>query len=41
MTVLVDETPRAKTFSHDLCLYDDILVVLRDDESVVMYEITY
>ena len=41
VTVLVDKTPRAKTFSHDVCLYDDILVVPRDDELVVMYEITY
>ena len=41
VTVLIDETTRTKTFSHDLCLYDDTLVVPRHDKSVVIYEITY
>ena len=41
MIVLIDETARTKTYSHDLCLNDDTLVVPRNDNSVVIYEITY
>ena len=41
VTVLIDETTRTKTFSYDLCLYDDTLVVPRKDKSVVIYKITY
>ena len=41
LTVLIDETTRPKTYSYDLCLYDDTLVVPRHDKSVVIYEITY
>ena len=41
MTVLIDETTRPKTYSYDLCLYDDTLVVPSHDKSVVIYELTY
>ena len=41
VTVLIDETTRPKTYSYDLCLYDDTLVVPRSDKSVVIYELTY
>ena len=41
VTVLIDKTTRPKTYSHNLCLYDDTLVVPRNNNSVVIYEITY
>ena len=41
VTVLIDKTTRTETFSYDLCLYDDTLVVPRNNNSVVIYEITY
>ena len=41
VTVLIDKTTRPKTYSYDLCLYDDTLVVPRSDKSVDIYEIMY